>query len=132
MVPLIIQQMRMKNEKYGYEKSISNKALDLLKSYEWPGNVRQLENVIERIMVTAADNIIKAEDLPDFLHQKLVEIKTDGSKSFKELTGEYEKQILSRFIEKGFTPKEMAKLLSMDVTNIRRKLHKYQIDFKST
>ncbi len=39
-------------------------AYEALTSYDWPGNVRQLENVIERLVVTARDETIKVEDLP--------------------------------------------------------------------
>jgi DNA-binding NtrC family response regulator len=44
-------------------KKIDPKALDMLAKYEWPGNIRELENVIERAAILCQDNIIRVEDL---------------------------------------------------------------------
>jgi len=44
-------------------KTIDAKALDLLSKYEWPGNIRELENVIERAAILCQDNTIRVEDL---------------------------------------------------------------------
>ncbi|MDZ7645281.1 MAG: nitrogen regulation protein NR(I) [Woeseiaceae bacterium] len=48
-------------------KSLSSDALGVLKSYDWPGNVRQLVNATRRLTVTAPGNVITAEDLPEDL-----------------------------------------------------------------
>jgi DNA-binding NtrC family response regulator len=44
-------------------KKIDPKALDMLSKYEWPGNIRELENVIERAAILCMDNLIRVEDL---------------------------------------------------------------------
>lgn len=45
-------------------RTLAPDAYDALAAYDWPGNVRQLENVIERLVVTARDETIRAQDLP--------------------------------------------------------------------
>lgn len=50
-------------------KSISQNALNIMMSYHWPGNVRELENLTERAVIMAKDNIINEVDMP-ILHQK--------------------------------------------------------------
>jgi transcriptional regulator with PAS, ATPase and Fis domain len=53
---------------------LAPEAYEVLASYDWPGNVRQLENVIERLIVTGREEVVKAEDLP-------IEIRTQRSPS---------------------------------------------------
>ena len=48
----------------------SPEARALLVSYEWPGNVRQLRNVIDKAMILADNGVITADDLPPQLHNK--------------------------------------------------------------
>ena len=49
-------------------KTFSPEAMQLCRRFPWPGNVRQLRNTIERLVVTCAGSLIGVEDLPDFLH----------------------------------------------------------------
>ena len=59
--------------KYGREElSLSPDVLFRFQQYDWPGNVRQLENAIERVVLLAKGISISAEELPDFLHAKFV------------------------------------------------------------
>lgn len=53
------------NEKCGTELSFASEALGVLESFEWPGNVRQLANVIEQAAVFCDDDVITLDDLPD-------------------------------------------------------------------
>lgn len=53
-----------KYDTYGKIKGIANDAMKLLKNYYWPGNIRELENVIERIVILATEPYIKAGELP--------------------------------------------------------------------
>jgi DNA-binding NtrC family response regulator len=57
-IPILVNYFLNKyNKKYHkHIEMISNKALHLLKSYDWPGNIRELENTIERAVITAKDN----------------------------------------------------------------------------
>jgi len=53
------------NKKMGKRfKGFSKDALDILESYQWPGNIRELQNIVERILITCKRDLIQAEDLP--------------------------------------------------------------------
>jgi two-component system response regulator AtoC len=52
-------------------KSISDKAVDLLKKYNWPGNIRELENLTERLIVTSKNKEITVQDLPPEIIEKV-------------------------------------------------------------
>lgn len=66
IIPLAYHFLYKFNKIYDVNKLISQECLDIFTRYLWPGNVRQLENLIERLVVTS-DSIIHQEDLPDFI-----------------------------------------------------------------
>ncbi|KMY55248.1 histidine kinase [Bacillus sp. FJAT-27231] len=63
VIPLTYNFLNTFNKKYHTNKVISEECLNILIHYPWPGNVRQLENLIERLVVTS-DSIIQVSDLP--------------------------------------------------------------------
>ena len=64
-VPLLVEYfLGRHNHRYKHQKQISREALKRLFEYEWPGNIRELENAIERAFVLSKGNIIKETDLP--------------------------------------------------------------------
>jgi len=52
------------NRRYGRTRRLSRAAADRLLEYQWPGNIRELQNLVERLVVTADDDLIREEDLP--------------------------------------------------------------------
>jgi two-component system NtrC family response regulator len=77
-IPELVQHFFMQTkEKVGRPNSVL--PLSLMKyfqNYRWPGNIRELENVIERIVVLSRGDEITVEDLPDFLRQEHVPVDT--------------------------------------------------------
>jgi DNA-binding NtrC family response regulator len=100
-------------------------ALDLLIKYDWPGNVRQLENVIERAFALGIDDAIHAEDLPPEL-RSMNHHNPIGEDNFN-LT-DNEKVLITRALRhtKG-NKAEAAKLLGINLTTVYRKMEKYRI-----
>lgn len=129
ILPLIHQMVEKINHKYQMNKSLDRETFDCMVSYEWPGNVRQLENTVERVMVSTDSSVIRKDDLPAelLLAQDNVQetIKLDGKK-YKELLARYDKSLLEAAIaQEGSIPKA-AKYLGIDATTIRRKLDRYK------
>src|SRR5437899_12101390 len=80
---------------------ISAEALDLLKRYSWPGNLRELENIVERAVVLACDRAIEAAHLPLHLIQStdLRGTADEGLVAAKErLSRDFERQAVIRFL----------------------------------
>lgn len=126
--PLINQNVERINRKYGFNKQLSVDSFDCLAAYDWPGNIRQLENTIERILVSSSSNIISVDELPYEVignsNQANHTIDIHG-KPFKQLMEDYGKQIIEAAIESEGSIPKAAKLLGIDATTIRRKLYKY-------
>lgn len=129
ILPLVLNRLRKINNEYDMKRSISAKAMDKLIEYGWPGNVRELENVIERIAVTASGDEIKAEELPETLLGNS-KFYLGGGMTYRVLMDSYEREILEKLIAEGCSPKELSEILAIDVTTVRRKLHKYGIKFR--
>src|SRR5699024_8885909 len=70
VIPLAEYFLEMFNKKYQMQKSFSAETLQLLQEYDWPGNIRELENVIERLVIMTEQQIITAVLLPDDLKIK--------------------------------------------------------------
>ena len=127
--PLIIQKTDRINKRYDFNKSISAEAFDSLVKYDWPGNVRQLQNTVERILVSSAGDDVGISDLPKEItggeESKMASIDIRG-RSYKELLADFDLTIINEAIaEEGSLPKA-AKLLGVDPTTLRRKIAKYK------
>ncbi len=69
-IPVLVEHfLRKLNDAHGKKKSISNEALHLLMAYSWPGNIRQLESVIERAYVMGDENAIGMDNMPEEIKQ---------------------------------------------------------------
>lgn len=101
---------------------ISSGALKILAQMEWPGNIRELENVIERSMVFCHDSIIKVADLPDsFAEKEILTHSAPGMIRNAVNVSEYQ-AILEALNATGGNRRKAAKLLGIDHTTFYRKL----------
>jgi NtrC-family two-component system response regulator AlgB len=94
-----------------------------LKTYKWPGNIRELENVIKRAIVLAKDKIIHPEHLPIEITGKLLE---QSQKKLLTLD-DIEKNHILETLKIITDPKQAAKTLGISTTTLWRKRKKYKI-----
>ncbi|MDH4229198.1 MAG: sigma-54 dependent transcriptional regulator [Nitrospirota bacterium] len=110
-------------------KRISREAADLLEAYHWPGNIRELENVVEQLMILARGEVLTAEILPSHIRQQQPVVRASeevitGSLSFDKAVSEFEREIILRALsETGFVQTRAAALLG-----ITRRILKYKMD----
>jgi len=114
-------------------KRFSPEALRLLMKYSWKGNVRELENMVERTVLLTDGAIILPENLPeeiikaDEAGKHLPEISDEGI-DFEGIMEQIEKDYLFKALEKAKgTKTEAAKLLNLSFRSFRHKLYKYGI-----
>ena len=106
---------------------LSSEAQEVLLKYDYPGNVRELENIIERAVVIARDAVIAVEDLP---FREAVEEPPEGQKADEGLLRgsieELEKKLIVEAMEKaGDHQTRAAELLGISERMLRYKLKKY-------
>lgn len=115
-IPLLIKHFikEFANEK---PPEISAEAFRLLTEYQWPGNVRQLENVVERAVLLAHGRRIEVYHLPDELHK-------EESKRLVSLE-KMEKDYIARVIQETSTVEEASRILGIDPATLWRKRKKF-------
>jgi len=108
--------------------NVSPGAMEILLGYDWPGNVRQLENVIERAFALGAYDTIRVEDLPpEIIDRKQDVVSEQVSYSLEENEIMLIKKAL--FTVKG-NKAEAAKLLGINLSTVYRKMEKHRISDK--
>lgn len=113
-------------KRYGSNgKGLDDQALEALKAYEWPGNIRELKNIMERLGIIVAGESIGVSDLPSEVQNPSIDapqdIKVSGTMD------EIERQaIFSALKQSGGVKSEAAKALGIGLKTLYRKLEKYQ------
>lgn len=111
-------------------KLLSDEVKKAFKTYQWHGNIRELENLLEHAICFSKDNYISLDDLPEYFFETSIistPIVTDINKSLEELKREYEKSVIDELIHiYGDTvegKKIVANKLNIGLTTLYRKLN---------
>lgn len=112
-------------------------AVDYLSAYEWPGNVRQLENVIERCVVLTTRDVIDVDDLPPELRDEDTQYKSAVDLlplriNLPDTLEKIEAALIRRaMVHSGFVQVKTAELLNVSKSLLQYKLKKYNIPTKA-
>lgn len=120
--------LKIYNQKYGKDVTLDDNILTGMKEYPWPGNMRELENYIERLVVSnKGKKKSRIMEMPDF-HDDLPllrQVTGNHGKSLKKLLEELEKEIIKQSFSKHQSSYKVAKELSISQTSAHRKIKKY-------
>lgn len=111
-------------------KKFSPEALDLMMKYPWKGNVRELKNLVERLLILTDKDIIGPEDLPDYIYQDKEVFLPDLRKirTLKEFKDEAEKNfILYKLKMNNWNVSKTAREIDTPRSNLYKKLEQYGI-----
>lgn len=123
------------NNKYKRQIVLSTGVEEIFQTYKWPGNVREMENLIQSLVVTRDKDILEEADLP----QNMLEREENNSTIFlplavnltnrplEEIMNDIEKELLRKAIEVHGSTSEIAKIFKVDRTTIFRKLKKHSL-----
>jgi len=129
LVHKFLQDLR---QRYNVKKHLSSEALSVLMNYGWPGNVRQLQNLVERLIVFSSENIISRQQVEFELEREiekndLFDLKNISGRPLKSALEELEKKMIIHAIRKSNGNEEAAQLLGIHRTTLIRKMQKYGI-----
>ncbi len=127
-IPLLIEAFTQKfNAKMGKQiMGISDQALRILLKYDFPGNVRELENIIEHAFVLCKGNIIDVDCLPKDIILNQEKLFLDKSLSMEKPFERAEAEVIERTLKKYNGNRiKTAKELGIDRTTLWRKIKKY-------
>lgn len=128
--PLLHSVLSKFNDKYNQDKKLTESVVDKLLSYEWPGNIRELENLIERLVVLINEPLIQLKHLPDFmqdLERKRQTITVNGVVPLKQAIEDMESQLIEIAIKEHGSTRKVAKILEVNQSTIVRKIRYYNI-----
>ena len=135
-IPLLVQHFLSKfnQQKNRQLKGISPEAMEQLVAYSWPGNIRELENLMERLSVVVREGIIQLTDLPEkylqenkktlqvVSHQNLI---GDHGVDFNSIVDEFENRLILEALQKtAWNRNQAAKLLRLNRTTLVEKIKK--------
>ncbi|WP_236878067.1 sigma 54-interacting transcriptional regulator, partial [Clostridioides difficile] len=80
LVEIIKYYFNRYSSDFNLNKTISKEAMDAIANYRFPGNIRELQNIIQKILLTCTDNHITIDDLPNIL-TKNIHITNNGNKT---------------------------------------------------
>lgn len=112
------------NKKYRFNKSFTQEAIELCKAYPWPGNIRELINVVERALIISSKDKIYSNELP-MSEKKDVNLVLKSSKNLKDIIEEIEYEYITAAYEEYHNVRDAAKSLGMDASTFVRKRKKY-------
>ncbi|MFA5035482.1 MAG: sigma 54-interacting transcriptional regulator, partial [Candidatus Margulisiibacteriota bacterium] len=128
-VPLLVDYFIDKFAKLNKKKikGINRAALDLLMAYQFPGNVRELENILERAVVIVQKEVITPKELPANLSaMKDYDLGPQGA-SLPEIVASLEKQKIEEALRRFKTQRSAAKALGLTERMLGYKISKYKI-----
>ncbi len=132
-LPLLVKHFIGMYSKENHKKisDITAGAMEILTSHDWPGNIRELENILERAVILDMDGVIDTDDLPDILVRSTAQYaaaESANSASLKDALKEPEKvYILQIMKEVKWNKKKAAKKLGVNRTTLYNKLKKYNL-----
>jgi PAS domain S-box-containing protein len=131
-IPKLVNALRIKvaNRLGIYVEGISKDALECLVNYDWPGNIRELENVIERaINLLDSDIVIKLEHLSERLTKNKFKRYSSKSKYLKVIVEEVEKEVILECLkETNWNKNKAAKILGISRAGLYKKIEEYKLE----
>jgi TyrR family helix-turn-helix protein len=125
IIPLTYYFINRFNKKYQVDRLISQETLEILSNYSWPGNVRQLENVMERSVITT-ESIINPGDLPEIIHQHAKPGSPDTPwSSLDAAIEEVERKLVTKSYRKWKSSRKVAADLQISQTRASKLIRKY-------
>jgi len=127
-IPLLVEHFLKKNRR---GCKLTPLAMELIINYQWKGNVRELENIVERLTILCDDELIDVGHLPDELRRNNynnpeMDLVRHGKVDLDEIIEDIEKTYLVRALEQtGGMKTEAARLLNINFRSFRHRLKKY-------
>jgi DNA-binding NtrC family response regulator len=122
-IPLLIESLL---KKFGYPNvRISLEAMELLIAYNWPGNVREMENVLQQTLLLSPFAVVLPENLPEHFQQQKENKEDVALSNISPLEAAERDKILQTLKETSWNQTKTAQLLDIDRKTLRLKIRRY-------
>lgn len=126
--------LRLYSIQHNKEKlGITDEAMEYLERYSWPGNVREIENVIERAVLLSKNKFVGSEDLPNSIKTtQNWQQAVSPQKSLKDALADPERNIIHQSLEANHWNRlKTAKALQINRTTLYKKMKHYNLDLEA-
>lgn len=132
-IPLLLNHFLERSNKINSAsiEGLTERSLEILTGYDYPGNVRELQNIVERLVVLQKTGYVDVEDLPEKLHatKTPAAVEPDIDKGYDTLVSEYEKALILKALDRTKGVKsQAARMLNMNRTTLIEKMKRLGID----
>jgi PAS domain S-box-containing protein len=130
--PLAHYFLRELNERYKFRNTISPRVMHLFIKYDWPGNVREMENLMEQLVVLAPNEQIVPAMLPELFQGRtgLHGQELSQGKNLEEILANVERRVFQNLVQKGYSSYKIAEELGINQSTAIRKMKKLGINGK--
>jgi len=128
IVPLLMHYLKHYDNKYNFNHRLSEESITKLTAYPWPGNIRELQNVIENLVVTTLDHIIEPEHFPyQFFEEQSSSLQQveNFPINFNERVKAYEKLLFTKAYFQNSSSYKVGKALGISQSKVMRLIKKY-------
>ena len=118
------------NKKYGKNTSVAPDGIDLLLGYSWPGNIRELENLVERLVVTSLGGTITRAQVYRALAPAGMQLQQEGEEraTLKEQVAVFEQEIIRAAVAREGSLRRAAAALGVDHSTLVKKCKRYGME----
>jgi DNA-binding NtrC family response regulator len=130
-IPLLVEHFieRFNCEKENKILGLTQEAMAAMMLYDWPGNIRELENAVEHAFVLCKEELIRLQHLPEKLLPKINSTITTTGKTLREIE---KKSILQALQRNNWKKMVTARELGIDKNTLRRKIIRHEIEAKKS
>ncbi|TGE38975.1 PAS domain-containing protein [Desulfosporosinus fructosivorans] len=123
-IPLLVKYFVDKlNSRYGHKYHVSAQLLNALADYPWPGNIRELANIIERLVITTNEDELSVDLLPETIYKK--ELLPGYSSQLQDAVAQAEAYLISETYKEWKSWTKVAEILGVNKSTIYRKALKH-------
>lgn len=125
LLELIFHFFKKYSNIFNLDKSMSTEVINVLLNYNYPGNMRELENIIQNILVTSSSDYIELHHLPKSVLHHVDFVKDEENNSLDNLMENYEKLLICKYYKNNPSSYKLAKALNISQSKASRLIRKY-------
>ncbi len=132
IAPIALSSLEQLNRAHGFQKRLSAAALDALCRYSYPGNIRELIHIVERMFTMSEGETIDVEDLPWEIRSARPASSRVWRKGMRltQAVEQFEEEVIREVLRQSDSAEEAARMLGIHYTTLWRKAKKYSLDLQ--
>lgn len=127
VISLLQYYMDFFNKKYDLAKVFHPETLEFLINYSWPGNIRELMNITERLLLCSSNEIIQTSDLPSEIMPTTIEYSMAVAGTLKEQVAMLERRLIETALTQHGSTRAAASSLGIDQSTLVKKRNRWKL-----